>query len=129
VHTALPMLVAEEMGADWSSIRVVMAPVDDFYRNKLTGDYGTHSSSSLRGGYDYLRRVGAEARALLIATAAQGWTWRRRNASPPTTWLRTRRRPECHLRVARRAGGACAGDGHGRVSAAGAKRRDAETAC
>jgi len=73
VHTALPMLIAEELGADWSSVRVEMAPVDDFYRNKLTGDYGTHSSSSLRGGYDYLRRVGAEARTLLIEAAARAW--------------------------------------------------------
>lgn len=73
VHTALPMLIAEELGAAWSSVRVEMAPVDDFYRNKLTGDYGTHTSSSLRGGYDYLRRVGAEARGLLIAAAAVAW--------------------------------------------------------
>ncbi len=73
VHTALPMLVAEELGADWASVRVEMAPVADFYRNKLTGDYGTHTSSSLRGGYDYLRQVGAEARGLLIAAAASVW--------------------------------------------------------
>lgn len=73
VHTALPMLVAEELGADWKSVRVEMAPVDDFYRNKLTGDYGTHTSSSLRGAFDYLRRVGAEARALLVETAARAW--------------------------------------------------------
>lgn len=73
VHTALPMLIAEELGLDWRSVRVEMAPVDDFYRNKLTGDYGTHSSSSLRGGYDYLRRVGAEARGLFIEAAAAQW--------------------------------------------------------
>ncbi len=73
VHTALPMLIAEELGLDWPSVRVEMAPVDDFYRNKLTGDYGTHSSSSLRGGFDYLRRVGAEARALLVEVAAARW--------------------------------------------------------
>src|SRR5436189_3005821 len=48
VNTALPMLIAEELDADWNSIRIEHAPVDPVYNNRLFGMQGTGGSSSIR---------------------------------------------------------------------------------
>ncbi|HEY8847702.1 MAG TPA: xanthine dehydrogenase family protein molybdopterin-binding subunit [Thermoanaerobaculia bacterium] len=73
VYTALPMLVAEELDADWSKVRVESAPVDAAYNHTAFGMQMTGGSSSTWSEYDRLRKAGATARAMLIAAAAQTW--------------------------------------------------------
>lgn len=68
VQTALPMLVAEELEADWSTIRVEQAPPDSRYGNQTTG-----GSLSIQESYKSLRQAGAVARHILTAAAAQIW--------------------------------------------------------
>src|SRR5690348_3527765 len=67
VWTALPMIVAEEMDADWQRVRAERAPTIPEYQTATGG------SSSVRSSWDALRRAGAAARAMLIAAAARRW--------------------------------------------------------
>lgn len=69
VKTMLPMLIAEELDVDWSQVRTQMAPNDPvtFGRQFAGGSMATPMH------WDELRRVGAAARVMLIAAAAQGW--------------------------------------------------------
>ena len=73
VATSLPMLLAEELEADWSKIRFEFAPADPKYNNLLFGMQGTGGSSSIRAAYTALRKAGAAAREVLISAAAQTW--------------------------------------------------------
>ena len=66
--TSLPMLIAEELDADWNLVRVDDAPLDAKY-----GGQGVGGSDAIRSDWDQLRRIGATARALLIASAAAEW--------------------------------------------------------
>lgn len=68
VRTALAMLVAEELDADWSSIRIEQAEPGPEYQRLNTG-----GSGSIWGNYTPLRTAGATARAMLIAAAAEKW--------------------------------------------------------
>ncbi len=68
IHTGLPMLVAEELGADWSKIRIESPVAHERY-----GSMGTYGSSSIRSMWTPLRKAGATARDMLIAAAAQTW--------------------------------------------------------
>ena len=70
VYTSLPMLVAEELEADWSKIRVESAPVAAVYNHTSFGMQITGGSSSIPSSWVQLRRVGASARILLIQAAA-----------------------------------------------------------
>ncbi|GAB1584334.1 molybdopterin cofactor-binding domain-containing protein [Phyllobacterium phragmitis] len=72
IMTTLPLLIAEEMDADWDRIRIVQAPSDaatygnpGFYGIQLTG-----GSESTRGYYDLLRLTGAQTRKIILASAA-----------------------------------------------------------
>jgi isoquinoline 1-oxidoreductase beta subunit len=67
-RTSLPMLVAEELDADWTKVRIDDAPLDAKY-----GGQGVGGSDAIRSDWDRLRRVGATARALLVAAAAAEW--------------------------------------------------------
>lgn len=68
VRTSLPMLVADELGVDWSDVRFEQAlPAERF------GDMGTGGSQSIRSLWTPLRRAGAQAREMLIAAAARRW--------------------------------------------------------
>lgn len=69
VRTTLAMLVAEELDADWSKVAVLQAPGD----SSVYGGMGTGGSSSVRGMHQNLRRMGASARAMLVAAAAKQW--------------------------------------------------------
>ncbi len=71
--TALPMILAEELEADWSKVKAMPAPVDSDFDNPLTGRQATGGSTAVRGYWEPLRRVGAATRELLIAAAAQSW--------------------------------------------------------
>jgi isoquinoline 1-oxidoreductase beta subunit len=66
--TSLPMLIAEELDADWTKVRIDDAPLDRTY-----GGQGVGGSDAIRSDWDDLRRIGATARALLIAAAAAQW--------------------------------------------------------
>ena len=73
VHTAIPMLLAEELECDWSRVQVVMAPADKAYFNPLIGQQLTGGSTAIRAFYTPLRQAGAAARVLLVRAAAQTW--------------------------------------------------------
>jgi len=70
VRTALPMLVAEELDADWSKIRIEQAA---FVDRAAYGDQYAGGSQSVRNGWVLLRHAGAVARTLLVRAAAQRW--------------------------------------------------------
>src|SRR5437867_3093164 len=73
VYTALPMLVAEELDADWTQVRVEAAPVDPAYNHTQFGIQVTGGSTSTWSEWERLRQAGATARAMLIAAAAETW--------------------------------------------------------
>jgi isoquinoline 1-oxidoreductase beta subunit len=73
ISTALPMLVAEELDADWAQVRYEFAPADAAYHNPAMGVQATGGSTAVRAGWEPLRRAGATARALLVAAAARSW--------------------------------------------------------
>jgi isoquinoline 1-oxidoreductase beta subunit len=73
VTTSLPMLLAEELEADWTKVQIEFAPADKAYVNPLFGLQGTGGSSSVRAAWTPLRKAGAAAREMLIAAAAQRW--------------------------------------------------------
>ena len=68
VRSSLPVLIADELGADMARVEIVQAPGDAAY-----GDQNTDGSHSVRGFYDALRKLGACARMMLIAAAAKQW--------------------------------------------------------
>jgi isoquinoline 1-oxidoreductase beta subunit len=68
VRTALPLILADELEADWSKVRVVQADAHPRY-----GEMGTGGSSSVASLWEPLRKAGAQAREMLIAAAAQRW--------------------------------------------------------
>jgi isoquinoline 1-oxidoreductase beta subunit len=73
-YTGLATLVAEELDADWEQIRVEGAPADaELYSNLAWGFQITGGSSSIRNSFDQLRQVGAAARQMLVAAAAERW--------------------------------------------------------
>jgi isoquinoline 1-oxidoreductase subunit beta len=73
VYTALPMLIAEELDADWSKVRVEGAPVEPAYNHALWGIQATGGSTSTWTEWERLRKAGAVARAMLVAAAAETW--------------------------------------------------------
>src|SRR5438105_6066413 len=72
VRTALPMILAEELEADWSQITIEQAGA-----STLFGDQTTGGSASVRTTWEPMRKAGAQAREMLITAAAQQW-----NVSP-----------------------------------------------
>jgi isoquinoline 1-oxidoreductase beta subunit len=68
VRTSLPMIVADEMDADWSKVRIRQADLDKKY-----GRMGTGGSGSVRTMWMPLRQAGATARAMLAGAAAAKW--------------------------------------------------------
>jgi isoquinoline 1-oxidoreductase beta subunit len=73
VYTSLPMLLAEELEADWSKIKVEAAPVDAAYNHTTFGIQMTGGSTSTASEWERFRKAGATARVMLIAAAAQKW--------------------------------------------------------
>ena len=69
VRTSVAMVVADELDADWSKVRVAQAPGDE----ARYGNQDTDGSRSLRHFFMPLRRVGAAARTMLEQAAAQQW--------------------------------------------------------
>jgi isoquinoline 1-oxidoreductase beta subunit len=73
VLTAIPMLVAEELDADWATVSVEQAPADKAYANPVFGFQGTGGSTSVKGHWEPMRKAGAAAREMLVAAAAAAW--------------------------------------------------------
>jgi isoquinoline 1-oxidoreductase beta subunit len=74
VMTSMPMLVAEELDADWKTIRTEWTPADAKYGNpNFGGAQLTAGSNSVRGMWKILRQSGGTARAMLVTAAAGTW--------------------------------------------------------
>lgn len=75
VRTALPMLVAEELDVDWSSVSVVQMPLGIVKTAEgfdwKYGDQGVGGSTGLTGNWDFMREIGATARGQLLKAAAE----------------------------------------------------------
>ena len=71
VQTGLPMLVAEELDADWSKVRGELAPAGDAYKDPNFGIQMTGGSTSTHNDWLPYRELGARARAMFVAAAAQ----------------------------------------------------------
>ena len=69
VRTSIPMVVADELEADWTRIRVMQAPGDE----PRYGNQDTDGSRSLRHHFMAMRRIGAAARTMLEQAAAERW--------------------------------------------------------
>ncbi|SCK32103.1 isoquinoline 1-oxidoreductase, beta subunit [Variovorax sp. HW608] len=73
-YTSIPMLIAEELEVDLTTVHVEHAPPNDkLYANPLLGLQATGNSNAIRGAFEPMRRAGATARVMLIETAAQRW--------------------------------------------------------
>jgi isoquinoline 1-oxidoreductase subunit beta len=74
ISTALPMLVAEELGCDWAKVKMeLIAPSDNRRRGQVWGSMTTGASRSIAEAHERLRLAGATAREMLVAAAAQRW--------------------------------------------------------
>jgi isoquinoline 1-oxidoreductase beta subunit len=74
VYTSLSMVMAEELDADWSRVKVEHAPADiKRYANPMLGDQATGNSNSIRAFWKPMRQAGARTRACLVEAAARGW--------------------------------------------------------
>src|SRR5438874_1325924 len=73
VHTALPLLLADEMDADWSRVVAELAPAADIYRDPLYGIQMVGGSGSIAHSFQQYRELGAKTRAMLVAAAAERW--------------------------------------------------------
>ncbi|MGH7547294.1 MAG: molybdopterin cofactor-binding domain-containing protein [Gemmatimonadales bacterium] len=71
IWTALPMLIAEELDADWSKVKVEHADAAPAYAHTAFGMQMTGGSTSTWSEFDRYRQAGATARALLVQAAAQ----------------------------------------------------------
>ena len=72
-YTSLSMLVADELDADWSKIKVEFAPVEAVYNHPAFGMMGTGGSTSTWVEWDRFRKAGATGRYMLVEAAAQTW--------------------------------------------------------
>jgi isoquinoline 1-oxidoreductase beta subunit len=72
-HTALPMILMEELGGDWTRLKVEDAPAAAIFNNPIFGVQLTAGSFSVRGWYTELRRTGAAGREMLVSAAAKQW--------------------------------------------------------
>lgn len=66
---AIPMIIAEELEVDMNHITIMPSPAD----RKIYGDQMVVGSRSINGNYDLMRKIGASAKEMLIATAATKW--------------------------------------------------------
>lgn len=68
IRTSLPAVVADELEADWGRVRIVQAIGDEQY-----GNQNTDGSRSMRNHFTRMRQMGASARDMLVAAAAETW--------------------------------------------------------
>ncbi len=69
IKTSFPMIVAEELDADWSTLKIVQAPLDTKrFERQLTG-----GSGAIPHSWERLRKAGATARQMMVEAAAKRW--------------------------------------------------------
>ena len=68
IRTSLPLVVADELDADWNRVRIEQAIGDPRY-----GSEDTDGSHSIRSFFDVMRQAGATARSMLVQAAAERW--------------------------------------------------------
>ncbi|NRF65747.1 xanthine dehydrogenase family protein molybdopterin-binding subunit [Aquincola sp. S2] len=73
IETALAMVCAEELGADWASVRTGFGDARPNYIDPAFGMHLTGGSNSIKNSYTQYRELGARTRAMLIAAAAEQW--------------------------------------------------------
>jgi isoquinoline 1-oxidoreductase beta subunit len=73
VQTALPMILAEELDADWNLVRSRHGSNDAAYLDPLFGIHLTGGSNSIKNSFTQYRELGARARAMLLGAAAARW--------------------------------------------------------
>jgi len=72
--TSLPLILAEELDADWGKVHVVVAPPnDELYKNPQFGYMYTAGSNAVTAYFKELRQFGAQVRKVLLASAASHW--------------------------------------------------------
>jgi len=73
-YTGIATVLAEELDADWTHVRVESAPANvKLYANLAFGMQGTGGSSAMANSWSQLREAGAKGRAMLLAAAAKEW--------------------------------------------------------
>src|SRR5256886_6132762 len=73
VHTSLPMILADEMDADWAQVLAELAPAADVYKDPVFGIQMVGGSGSIAHSFQQYRELGAKTRAMLVAAAAERW--------------------------------------------------------
>src|SRR6266850_243738 len=73
VQTALPMILADEMDADWSQVIPELAPAADVYKDPVFGIQMVGGSGSIAHSFQQYRELGAKTRAMLVAAAVDRW--------------------------------------------------------
>lgn len=73
VQTSLPMLLADEMDADWTQVMAELAPAADVYKDPVFGIQMVGGSGSIAHSFEQYRELGARTRAMLVAAAAEQW--------------------------------------------------------
>jgi len=73
VLTALSMIIADELEADWKQVRVIQGGAKEEFKSPILKVQITVGSASVRGFYEPLRKAGAAGRAMLIKAAAETW--------------------------------------------------------
>lgn len=73
VHTALPLVLADELDADWSQVVSELAPAADIYKDPVFGIQMVGGSGSIAHSFTQYRELGAKTRAMLVSVAAKRW--------------------------------------------------------
>src|SRR3989441_17846 len=73
IHTGLPLVLADEMDADWTNVIAQLAPAADVYKDPLYGIQLVGGSGSIARSFQQYRELGAKTRAMLVVAAADRW--------------------------------------------------------
>ncbi len=73
VHTSLPMIMADELDADWARVKIEVALAGNQYKDPVWSMQATGGSTSIRHMYTPLREAAAVAREMLVKAAAEQW--------------------------------------------------------
>src|SRR5712692_5944230 len=73
IQTGLPLVLADEMDADWTNVIAQLAPAADVYKDPLYGIQLVGGSGSIARSFQQYRELGAKTRAMLVAAAADRW--------------------------------------------------------
>ncbi len=69
IKTAMPMIIAEELDADWGDVQIEQSPINE----KLFGRQNAGGSRSIASNWNTMREAGAAARSMLVQAAAERW--------------------------------------------------------